>query len=168
MKRCAERMAMALSSLIVISLAIPAVSGEIYKWTDQSGNVIFSDTPPPPGLKGEIREFREDGTNRPTAERSSPKPKNETVREARPYQEVRVIMYMTAWCRYCDKARNYLRSLNVHLVEYNIEREKGREEEMLSKSGGSKGVPLIDIEGIIIKGYNPDAIKTAVERRRNS
>jgi hypothetical protein len=38
---------------------------------------------------------------------------------------------------------------------------------MLSKSGGSSGVPLVDIEGIIIRGYNPDAFRGAIERRRS-
>ena len=38
---------------------------------------------------------------------------------------------------------------------------------MLVKSGGSRGVPLIDVEGIIIRGYNPDALEDeAIERRR--
>lgn len=168
MKKRSVRIAAALFSLICVFPAGPIFSGEIYKWTDQNGNVVFSDTSPPTGVKGEIREFREDRTQRPKAERYSPKLGNEAVHDPRPYQEVGVIMYMTAWCPYCDKARNYLRSLNVHLIEYNIERDKGKEEEMLKKSGGSKGVPLIDIEGIIIKGYSPDVIKTAVERRRNS
>lgn len=168
MKRRSKWIAAVLFYLICVSLATPTVSSEIYKWTDRNGNVVFSDTPPPPGVKGEIREIREDRTERPKAEGYSPKPKNEAIREARPYKEISVIMYMTAWCPYCDRARNYLRSLNVNLVEYNIEQDKSKKEEMLSKSGGSKGVPLIDIEGIIIKGYNPDVIKTAVERRRNS
>jgi hypothetical protein len=53
------------------------------------------------------------------------------------------------------------------LIEYNIERDKNRKEEMLSKSGGSAGVPLFDVEGTIIRGYNPDVLKAAVERRRN-
>jgi glutaredoxin len=53
------------------------------------------------------------------------------------------------------------------LIEYNIEQDKSKREEMLGKSGGSRGVPLIDIEGIIIKGYNPDALKSAIERRRS-
>jgi hypothetical protein len=44
----------------------------------------------------------------------------------------------------------------------------GCEKEMLGKSGGTRGVPLIDVEGIIIHGYNPRAIKDAVERRRSS
>jgi glutaredoxin 3 len=76
-------------------------------------------------------------------------------------------IYMTSWCPYCVKARNYLLSLDVNLVEYNIERDKSKRDEMLSKGGGSTGVPLTDIEGIIIRGYNPDALKEAIERRRN-
>jgi glutaredoxin len=74
---------------------------------------------------------------------------------------------MTSWCPYCVKARTFLHSLDVNLIEYNIERDKSKREEMLSKSSGSTGVPLIDVEGIIIRGYNPDALKAAIERRRN-
>jgi glutaredoxin len=54
------------------------------------------------------------------------------------------------------------------LVEYDIEKNPSKEKEMLSKSGGSTGVPLIDVEGIIIRGYNPSAITDAVEKRRSS
>jgi hypothetical protein len=38
---------------------------------------------------------------------------------------------------------------------------------MLEKSGGSQRVPLIDVEGIIIRGNNQIAIKKAVEKKRN-
>lgn len=168
MKKRSNWIAVFLFSLIYVCLATPAASAEIYKWIDQNGNVVFSDTPPPPGMKGEIRELKEDRNERPKAEGYPRKPKNEGTQETRPYKEVSVIMYMTTWCPYCDKARNYLRSLDVKLIEYNIERDKSKGEEMLAKSGGSKGVPLIDVEGIVIKGYNPDAIKKAVDRRRNS
>ena len=92
---------------------------------------------------------------------------SERVEEKRPYRDIYVIMYMTSWCPYCVKAREYLRSLDVHLIEYNIERDKSKREEMLSKSGGSTGVPLIDVEGIIIRGYNSNALRAAVERRRS-
>lgn len=56
----------------------------------------------------------------------------------------------------------------MDLVEYDIEKNPSSEKEMLSKSRGAKGVPLIDVEGIIIHGYNPSVIKDAVERRRSS
>ncbi len=57
--------------------------------------------------------------------------------------------------------------MNVNLVEYNIEKDKAKNEEMLQKSGGSRGVPLLDIEGIIIRGFNQDAMKDAIEKRRS-
>jgi mycoredoxin len=68
----------------------------------------------------------------------------------------------------CRKAREYLQSLGVDLVEYDIEKNPSMQKETLSKSGGSKGVPLIDVKGIIIRGYSPSAIKDAVEKRRSS
>jgi len=155
--------------LFVIFLlpASPAGSGEIYKWKDKDGNIIFSDTPPPPGVDLEIKKFKEDTTEKPKTKEYFPKFKTESIQERRPYRDITVIMYMTAWCPYCVQARNYLRSLDVNLTEYNIEQDKNKREEMLGKSGGSKGVPLIDIEGIIIRGYNPDALKRAIETRRN-
>ncbi len=155
--------------VIFLSPASSSVSGEIYKWKDKDGNIIFSDTPPPPGVEVEIKEFKEKATDRPKAKENInlPRSKSESFREKRSYSDVNVIMYMTSWCPYCDKARAYLRSLDVNLIEYNIERDKSKREEMLSKSGGSTGVPLIDVEGIIIRGYNPDALKAAIERRRS-
>lgn len=85
---------------------------------------------------------------------------------ARPYGDVLVIMYMTDWCPYCVKAREYIKSLGVQLVEYNVERNRDKALESQQKAG-RKGVPVIDVEGIIIPGYSPQAIKAAVEQRRN-
>ena len=75
-------------------------------------------------------------------------------------------MYMTDWCPYCRKAREYLQSLNVDLVEYNV--EKNREKAAEFKAKGGSGVPLIDVEGTVIKGYNQESIKSAVEERRDA
>jgi len=36
---------------------------------------------------------------------------------------------------------------------------------MMQKSG-SRGVPVIDVEGIIIKGFSPDAISSAIKKKR--
>jgi glutaredoxin len=153
--------------VIFLSPASSAVSGEVYKWKDKDGNIIFSDTLPPPGVNVEIKEFKEDTTERPKTREYFPKSKSESIQEKRPYRDIYAIMYMTSWCPYCVKARTLLHSLDVNLIEYNIERDKSKREEMLSKSSGSTGVPLIDVEGIIIRGYNPDALKAAIERRRN-
>ena len=117
--------------LMFLSPVSSVVSGEIYKWKDKNGSVVFSDTPPPPGANAEIKEVKEDTTERPRAKENLPRvkespqrPKSEAFKEKRPYADIQVIMYMTSWCPYCTKARNYLHSLDVHLIEYNIERVK--------------------------------------------
>lgn len=58
----------------------------------------------------------------------------------------------------------YVRSLGANLVEYDIEASPDRKAEMKQKSGGSTGVPLLDIGGIILRGYSPEAIKSALEK----
>jgi len=166
--------------LLPLSLA---GSAEIYKWKDKDGRTFYSDSPPPAGVDVEIKKFRDDPDERPKAESPkadspkahSPKAKETTLKpkrievdEKRPYRNINVVMYMTTWCRFCRLARDYIRTLDVNFLEYNIEKDKDKRAEMLGKSSGSRGVPLIDVEGIIIRGYNPDAIKTAVEKRRAS
>ncbi|MEW6377377.1 MAG: glutaredoxin domain-containing protein [Thermodesulfobacteriota bacterium] len=156
-----------LLSYILLSPGSHAISGEIYKWIDKDGNIHFSDTPPPPGVDAEIKRFKEEPTEKPRTKWDTSKPRIDSPREKRPYRKINVIMYMTSWCGYCRKAREFIHSLDVNLIEYNIEKDLARREEMLSKSGGSKGVPLIDVEGIIIRGFNLEAIKVAVEKRRS-
>ena len=58
----------------------------------------------------------------------------------------------------------YVRSLGVNLVEYNIDTDREKKEEMKKKSGGATGVPLLDIEGQIIRGFNQGASKAAIDR----
>ena len=90
----------------------------------------------------------------------------ENKRFLRQNSDIQVVMYMTDWCLYCKKAGKYIRSLGVHLTEYNIEKDQNRKSEMKSLSGGSGMVPLIDIEGVIIRGYVPEEIKAAVEKKK--
>jgi len=53
--RSARRITAVLVTFLLCLAAAAAVgaSGTIYKWTDQEGNVHFTDCPPPPGCKAE-------------------------------------------------------------------------------------------------------------------
>ncbi|KAF0146271.1 MAG: glutaredoxin [Nitrospirae bacterium] len=155
-----------LTAIILLSIFISPASSEIYKWKDKDGNIFYSDSPPA-GIDVQKKKFREDRIERQETKESSHKSENNTLKENKPYSDVEVVMYMTSWCGYCKKAREYINSLGVRLTEYDVERDKSKNSEMLSKSGGYKGVPLIDVEGVIIRGYVPDAIKTAVEKSRS-
>jgi glutaredoxin len=146
---------------VLAFLVFPSADGfaQIYKWRDKDGSIRFSDTPPPAGTQAETLKLGE----APKAQEGVPKRPS----DKRAYSEIQVIMYMTDWCPYCRKAREYLNSLGVNLTEYNVDRDKAREEERLRKAGGGTGVPVIDVEGIIIRGFNSDRIKEAVEKKRS-
>ena len=147
--------------IIFFFVFIPTASSQIYKWTDESGNVRFSDSPPA-GVKVQKIQGDSGGSKieeNPAAPGGAPKA------EKRESRKVKVIMYMTDWCPYCRKAREYLQSLDVDLTEYNV--EKNREKAVEFKAKGGTGVPLIEVEGILIRGYNEESIKSAVESKRN-
>ena len=166
---------------IIIALLATAVlspaSAQVYTWEDKNGRIVISDNPPPGSEKriersGEERVFRA-APHRETApdpapdERTRSAPAGEEHR-SRQVRDVHVIMYKTSWCGYCKKARDYVTSLGATLTEYDIELQPQKQEEMLRKSGGSRGIPLIDVEGVIIRGFNPPAIKAAIDERMRS
>ncbi len=83
----------------------------------------------------------------------------------RSYGAIDVILYQTSWCPYCTKAREFLKNTGVSLTIYNIEQDPAKGEEMRAKSG-SRAVPVVDVEGIIIRGYSAEAMRDAIERKR--
>ncbi len=60
-----------------------------------------------------------------------------------------------------------MRKFGVNLVEYNIDRDSNAREEV-KKMTGRTGVPVIDIEGTIIPGYNEYMIKAALDKHARS
>jgi glutaredoxin len=137
---------------------------QVYKWQDERGVTHFSDSPPQgkESVKMKVQEKEE------TSERAIDlrQPADRQLQETRSNRDIQVIMYMTEWCGYCRKAREYLHSLGVNLIEYDIEKDKGKREEMHGRGG--KGVPLIDVEGTLIKGYSPELIRGAIEKKKNN
>ena len=76
--------------------------------------------------------------------------------------DVDVIMYGTAWCGYCAKTRTLLEDLDVTYFEYDIESSKEGYQQYIDLGG--RGVPVLQIGGEVIKGYNPSRIKRLVRK----
>jgi len=68
----------------------------------------------------------------------------------------KVILYATKWCGYCKKARSLLTENNIQFYEYDI--EESQEGAKQHKSLGGKGIPVLLINGEVLKGYNPSKI----------
>ncbi len=68
----------------------------------------------------------------------------------------RVVLYATTWCGYCQKTRELLGRNNVEYIEYDIEKSlKGKHD--FDKLNG-RGIPLLIVNGHIVRGYNPQKI----------
>ncbi len=74
----------------------------------------------------------------------------------------KVILYATDWCGYCRKARELMEKHNISYFEYDIEKsEEGRKQH---KALGGNGVPVLLIDGEVVKGYNPSKILELVNK----
>jgi glutaredoxin 3 len=74
-----------------------------------------------------------------------------------------VTIYTTPTCAYCTKAKQYFREKQVPFTEYNVAQDQRRAEEMMRKSG-QMGVPVIDVHGKIIVGFNQPELERALRR----
>ncbi len=72
-----------------------------------------------------------------------------------------VKIYSTPACPYCQKAKLFLSELNVPYEDVDVSLDSQAAEEMIQKSS-QMGVPVLDIEGQIIVGFDKERIKRAL------
>jgi len=74
-----------------------------------------------------------------------------------------ISIYSTQSCPYCTMVKNYLKEKKVPFSEYDVGRDPRRADEMVRKSG-QMGVPVVDINGRVIVGFNKPEIDRALAR----
>lgn len=65
-----------------------------------------------------------------------------------------VTIYSTLSCPYCHMAKAYFKEKGVDFTDYNVGEDGLKAQEMVQKSG-QMGVPVIDIDGTILVGFQP-------------
>lgn len=68
-----------------------------------------------------------------------------------------VKVYSTQTCPYCHQLKDYLKEKNVEFEDIDVGADPAKAQEMIDKSG-QMGVPVSDIDGEIIVGFDVDAI----------
>ncbi|MGM0366139.1 MAG: glutaredoxin family protein [Actinomycetota bacterium] len=75
----------------------------------------------------------------------------------------KIIVYSTETCPFCKKTKDYLKSRGVNFDDIDVALERERLEEMIEKSG-QMGVPVIDINGKVIVGFDQKEIDKQLEK----
>lgn len=73
-------------------------------------------------------------------------------------------LYATSWCGYCAKTRNLFKQRGVRYIEYDIEKDRAARARYNELKG--RGVPLVEADGRIIRGYNEPLLRQLVDDDR--
>lgn len=66
---------------------------------------------------------------------------------------MKITIYTTPTCAYCQMAKEFFKKNNFQYEEKNVAADVEARQEMLEKSG-QMGVPVIDIDGEIVLGFD--------------
>jgi len=69
----------------------------------------------------------------------------------------KVKVYSTTVCPWCAKTKEFLKEHNIQFEDVNVAEDDEARNEMMEKSG-QLGVPVIDIEGKIVVGFDKHKI----------
>ncbi|UCG78312.1 MAG: glutaredoxin family protein [Nitrospirota bacterium] len=174
-------------TILCLTIVLGSIANaEMYKWTDKKGNVHYSNVPPQDSAAEEVNP--QGGVNimgthevEPEPEDTAPKsekaknfisnlinsikgsvqtgPKIDRIESGSSDQEVD--LYVTSWCGYCKKARNFLLANGVSFNEYDIERDSDAAQRKMQLDG-RRGVPFAVINGKKIHGWSEPAYRAAL------
>ena len=69
----------------------------------------------------------------------------------------KIIIYSTPYCHYCKMAKEYFKSKSITYEEHDVMQDVKSRDEMIAKTG-QLGVPVIEIDGKIIIGFDRSKI----------
>lgn len=125
--------------------AIATAQADIYRWTDASGRVHFSNQKPSGNIAGQVETFQ--GKAR--------------VSIVDAYQgsetgAVKIRMFTTQWCSVCKKAKAYLHEKGIAFEELDVEASASAQAEF--QRLGGKGVPVILVGKQRMDGFDADGM----------
>ncbi|MDR7057566.1 glutaredoxin-like YruB-family protein [Pseudomonas koreensis] len=75
--------------------------------------------------------------------------------------QANVVLYATDWCGYCKQTKRFLDSKGIPFKEFDI--EKDADARKAYEALGGRGIPLIDVNGTLIRGFDPEEILAALK-----
>ena len=75
-----------------------------------------------------------------------------------------VIIYSANWCAFCHAAKDYLTKIGVTYEVRDVEEKQEYIQESVDKSG-QMGIPVLDIDGEIIVGFDRPKIDSVLKAK---
>lgn len=75
---------------------------------------------------------------------------------------MKVKIYTTPTCPWCKKTKVFLKENKVDYKEIDVSNDEVASKEMIKKSG-QMGVPVVDVDGKILTGFDEGKLKSALK-----
>ncbi|MBS3081279.1 glutaredoxin family protein [Candidatus Pacearchaeota archaeon] len=73
-----------------------------------------------------------------------------------------ITIYTTPTCPWCRTTKEFLKSRKIKYKEIDVSKDRKAAEEMIKKSG-QYGVPVLDINGKIVIGFDKEKIEQLIK-----
>ena len=77
-------------------------------------------------------------------------------------KDAKVRVYSTATCPWCHTVKDFLKKNKVKFEDIDVGEDRAAAQEMIDKSG-QMGVPVVEIDGKIVIGYDEEKIKKLLD-----
>ncbi len=134
----------------LLCVAAFAASAQTYRWTDASGRVHYTNTPPPPGAR-DVQKHGKPAT--PAA--TDPDAAGQPFALQQAMKNFPITLYSTPGCEACGEARKLLNARGIPFKEVSIVEDSQIEE--LKKAVGSNSVPAMVVGRTVQKGFEEGA-----------
>lgn len=134
----------AYSVLVAALFVTTAQAATVYHWVNQDGEVIYQDSPPPPGARDVRTEQFQGGTVTRGPERA------------------RVTLYQIPHCQPCASARQYL-SRN-HVPYRTVDATSAAAQARMQQKTGYTSVPTLTVGHASINGFNEPWLASELTR----
>ncbi len=143
-----------MAAVAIALFAAGTANAQLYRWTDPSGRVHFTDTPPPPNARNVQKK------------RVAPPP-SEAAKPAEPFavQQARknspVTLYTGPNCDACGQARKLLNERGVPFKEVSVADEARAEE--LKKAVGGSIIPALVVGASTQMGFEQNTYQALLD-----
>lgn len=76
-----------------------------------------------------------------------------------------ITIYSATWCGFCHTAKRYLDQLGVKYEDKDVEADQANMQASVQKSG-QMGIPVIDVNGTIIVGFDKPKLDEALRANK--